>query len=117
MRYGPTYQRACELQETAVMAAQRPSANGMSIAALLRAWCEVESMKRRMRGVPELGVHKLKELADSRFDRAKRLSTQPAPSFTELDAEPEPSKESLSQGQTVTTPPPPEAPKRPPFDK
>lgn len=76
------------------------------VAALVREWQSVENLKREWRGIPRLSPASLREILDAK--RTAMKSARTAPTFVEIPDEP--GKESLS-GQTVPTPPAPEAPR------
>ena len=85
------YRDAIRLQNVLMDKAGHAEDQGIGTAACVRAWVELERLKREMRGIPALAVHKLKEVYEARRASAKNITPSNAlPPYDELDDAPTP---------------------------
>jgi len=69
------------MQKLALTKAQEQDIKGFDLAAMMRAWIEMERLKREMRGIPALSAASLRELLTAKREAARTLdvssSTEP----------------------------------------
>jgi len=100
----PTNRTATIIAKELIKRIKSDETEAKDVALCARVWIEIEAFKREMRGLPRLLGASMKELHDALS--ALRAPRQVHDAFVEI---PE-TKESIIP-QTVTTPPPPDAPK------
>ena len=83
MRFGPDYHNAKQMQTALMKKVCDEKAPVRDVVQCVRAWRELEQLKREIRGIPPLAPATLKELADLKLAQLKRIESEPA--FTEPD--------------------------------
>jgi len=86
MRYGPDYANARQMQTALMKKVCDEKSHVRDVVQCVRAWRELEQLKREIRGIPPLAPATLKEMADLKLARMRQINSAPfTVPFTEPD--------------------------------
>jgi hypothetical protein len=98
-RYGTPYRDCIKLQKALAIKALDATTEARDANSSVKAWIELEYLKREIKGIPRLAPHSLKELMDTKQRAMRQLpSSSNYQPYTELT---ESERQAEAKGKTV----------------